>query len=68
MEPGWDLVYSTSKEYLAEIALELLDENDIKGISINKHDSAYTLLGEIEIYVPSEDLNKAKEILKNIES
>jgi hypothetical protein len=63
MEEGWKKVYTTDKPYQAEILIELLDENKILGVVINKKDSSYLAFGNAEVFVKEEDTEKAKEII-----
>lgn len=63
MEKDWTLVYTVNKSYQAELCLELLEENDITGVVINKKDTTYTSFGEYEIYVPEDKAEKARELL-----
>ncbi|NMB73446.1 MAG: DUF2007 domain-containing protein [Bacteroidales bacterium] len=65
MEPDWTLVYTTTLEYEVPIIKEILADNDIEALSINKKDSAYVLIGDIEIYVPSDHALKAIQLLKD---
>jgi len=67
MEKGWTLVYTVSKSYQAELCLELLAENDITGVVINKKDTSYTSFGEFEIYVPDEIAEKSRTLLQKSE-
>jgi hypothetical protein len=63
MEEGWKKVYSTDKPYQAKIVIELLDENGIAGVEINKKDSSYLAFGNAEVFVKEEDFENAKEII-----
>jgi hypothetical protein len=63
MEEGWKKVYTTDKPYQAEIVIELLDENNILGVEINKKDTSYLAFGNAEVFVKEEDFEKAKEII-----
>lgn len=67
MEPGWTLVYSTDNDFRAQMLEQLLNDNDIPVVLINKKDSAYVILGEIEVYVPSEFAVKAIHLLHNFD-
>jgi len=58
----WEKVYGTNVEYQAEILKALLEEENIVSIVVNKQDSSYLSFGEIEVYVKSEDILKAKQI------
>ncbi len=65
MEKDWVHVYSTNKDHLAQIAINVLDDNEIESILINKKDSSY-LFGEIEVYVKHNNAVKAKYLLKDL--
>jgi hypothetical protein len=58
----WEKIYGTNAEYQAQILMALLEEEDIISIIINKKDSSYLAFGEVEVYVKSEDVLKAKQI------
>jgi hypothetical protein len=64
MEKGWVKVFSTDQRHLAEIAKELLLEDQIESVLVDKRDSTYITLGEVEIYVRDLDVMKAKFILE----
>ncbi|MBE9509593.1 MAG: DUF2007 domain-containing protein [Bacteroidetes bacterium] len=66
MEKDWVIAYETRQEYLAEIARTVLFDNDIKSVIINKKDSIYNTLGDIEIYVNRDNLIRAKQILHKL--
>ena len=58
----WEKVYATNAEYQAEILKALLEEENIVSIVVNKQDSSYLSFGDVEVYVKSEDILKAKQI------
>jgi hypothetical protein len=62
MEENWQKVYSSSFEHKVEIVSAVLEDHDIKSVVMNKKDSAY-LFGELELYVQSDDVLKAKQII-----
>jgi hypothetical protein len=64
MEKGWVNVFTTDQRHLGEIAKELLLENQIESVLVDKRDSTYITLGEVEIYVRDLDVMKAKFILE----
>lgn len=68
MEDNWISIYSTDKPWQAEIAKQILSENGIEAVVINKKDSSYMVFGELEVYVSHEDEAKSIELLKNIEN
>ncbi len=67
MDDNWIVAYSTSKPWQAEIAKQVLEDNGISAVIINKQDSSY-LFGEAEVYVDICNLEKAKELTKNIDN
>jgi len=67
MEKGWVEVFITAHEYKASIAKELLENDGVKAVVLNQHDSAYKI-GELSIYVAEKDAGKATLLLKNLEN
>ncbi len=68
MEKGWKMVYFTGHEYKASIAKELLENEGIKVVLLNQHDTAYQSFGEFSLYVAESDAAKAVELLKNLKN
>ena len=68
MEKDWVIVYSTNQIYLAEIAKQVLADNGMNSIIINKKDSSYNDFGDIELYVNRDFVSEAKALIKEIES
>jgi hypothetical protein len=68
MEDNWVSVYSSDKPWQAEIAKQVLIENGIEAVIINKQDSSYHSFGDADVYVSNEDVETSKELLKNIEN
>ena len=68
MEKDWVIVYSTNQIYLAEIAKQVLADNGMNSIIINKKDSSYNDFGDIELYVNRDFVIKAEALIKEIES
>lgn len=66
MSDNWVSVYTTGVKHLAEWAKEMLEDNGIIAVVLNKKDSIY-LFGEIEVYVKPEDEGKAKELIENFQ-
>ena len=63
---NWITLVTTSKPYQVELMKGLLLEHEIQSVIINKIDSSYLQFGEAELKVKASDVNKAKEILKNV--
>ena len=66
MEKDWVIAYESKQEYLAEIARSVLSDNDIESVIINKKDSVFNSLGNIEVYVNRDNLIRAKQILQKL--
>ena len=68
MEKDWVNIFTTDKYYLAEIIKDLLADNDINSVIMNKKDSSYLSFGEIEIYVKAENVIKSKFLINKVEN
>lgn len=68
MEDNWVSVFTTDQPYLADIVKQVLQENNIVSVVINKIDSSYSMFGEVEVYVDRDLVIKAKSIIESIES
>ncbi len=66
MEKDWKQVFLTGEAYRAEIAKELLENNEIESVILNQKDSTYITFGDIEVYVHEKDVEKAIQILKDL--
>jgi len=62
MFDNWEVVYSTNQLYEAELVKEIMADNNIECVIMNKQDSAYHL-GEIEVCIPTDDAFKAKQLI-----
>ena len=67
MEQDWIKILSTTEIYKAKVIEALLKEKDIDCHILNKQDSAYVMIGEIEIYVQQGDKEQVLEIIQQIE-
>ncbi len=63
MNSDWQCIYTTQFDHTAGIIKAVLEDNEVKCFIMSKKDSAY-LFGEIELYVASGDVLKAKQIIK----
>lgn len=61
---GWVLVHSFNDVFTAEIARQVLLNSDIEGVVVNKRDSSYVTLGNVELYVEPANVAIANELLK----
>ena len=62
MSENWEVIYSTNQLYDAELVKEMMADNDIECVIMNKQDSTYRF-GEIELCVPVEHVFKAKQLI-----
>ena len=63
MEKGWIKIFTSSDFYRSEIVKQVLIENQIDAVLLNKQDSSYRSFGQIEVYIHQEDFSKAVEIM-----
>ncbi|MEO8886952.1 MAG: DUF2007 domain-containing protein [Mucilaginibacter sp.] len=63
MEKDWIKIFTSTDFYRAEIVKQVLIENSIDAVLLNKQDSAYRSFGAIEVYIHQEDFSKAVEIM-----
>lgn len=63
MNSDWVKVYSSVEIHKVEIVKAVLEENGITAFAINKKDSSYISVGEMELYVKSDDEILAKIII-----
>ncbi|MFP4556310.1 MAG: putative signal transducing protein [Bacteroidales bacterium] len=62
----WSMVFTTNVPYQAEIAKQMLGNNGIEAIIVDKQDSAYPSIGEAEIYVAKKWEEKAKKLIQDL--
>jgi hypothetical protein len=63
MESNYTKIYQTSNPIQAEILMQMLQENNIKTVCMNKMDSSYHAFGLIEIYCHSNDVVTALHLI-----
>ncbi|GGM99380.1 hypothetical protein GCM10010967_36660 [Dyadobacter beijingensis] len=68
MEDTWAKAYQSGQAIRAEIAREILEQNGIAAVIVDKKDSNYPVFGNFEVHVPAADLATAQTILKNEEA
>ena len=60
-------ILSTNNPNKAEIIKQMLEENNINVVILNKQDSSYNMFGAIELFVTENQEDIATAILKEIE-
>jgi len=63
MEKNWVMVYKSTNFYQSEIVKQMLMQNDVEAVLLNKQDSSYLNFGNVEVYVHREDFDNAIELL-----
>lgn len=59
---NWSLLYATQNLSEASIIKGMLEENSVPVLLVNKQDSSYVFIGDIELYVP----NLLKEVARSL--
>lgn len=65
MDNDWKSIFATGTLYLAEIVKNILEDNEIEAVLLNKQDSLYHF-GEVEVYVKPDDVIRAKFLIKDV--
>ena len=68
MEEHWAKAYQSGQAIRAEIAREILEQNGIGAVIVNRQDSNLPVFGNFEVHVPAAELGKAQTILTNDEA
>lgn len=64
MMQDWVKVYSSAQLTTASMIAGILSENEIPVNLVNKQDSSYVFLGEVEVYVPLAFEAAAKSLIQ----
>ena len=63
---NWEVIYTTNQVYEAEMVRNIMEDNGIECVIMNKQDSTYRF-GEIEVLVPNENVLSAKQLILKFE-
>ncbi|MFI5159873.1 MAG: putative signal transducing protein [Sphingobacteriales bacterium] len=63
MEKNWIKIFSSNNYYQAEIVKQMLIENQIDTVLLNKQDSPHRTFGAIEVYIHQQDFSNAIEAM-----
>jgi hypothetical protein len=66
MEKDWVCVFQSEQGFQAEIARDILENEEINCVILNEHDSAFPSIGDLEIWVHQDFELQAKELLKDL--
>lgn len=64
MEKGWELIYINNQLHKTEIVRLVLADEGIESVSMDKRDSSYISIGDIEVYVQEENAMLARTIIE----
>lgn len=64
---NWVVAYSCTQMYLAEMAVQMLSDQSIEAVVVNKMDSSYHF-GEIEVQVEEENFEKARSFIEQFDN
>jgi len=63
MEKDWVRIFTSTNYYQSEIVKQMLAENQITSVLLNKQDSSHRNFGNIDVYIHQEDFSRAIEII-----
>ncbi len=66
MNQEWKKVFSSSELAKSSIEMGLLNENDIPAKTLNKQNSAFVFLGEVEVHVPADFFDQAVALIDKL--
>ena len=63
----WKKIFSSTQLAASSMVMGILNENEIPAKTLNKQDSSYVFLGEVEVYVPLDMYEKAQALISTIQ-
>jgi len=66
MEKDWVCAFHTEQGFQAEIARDILENEEINCVILNENDSNFPSIGEFEVWVHQDFSAKAAELLKDL--
>ena len=67
MQKDWIVIYRTGELHQAEMVKQIIQQNGIDAVIMNKKDSSYIIFGDIEVLVKPENETAALQLLKNMQ-
>ncbi|MBD1421117.1 putative signal transducing protein [Sphingobacterium chuzhouense] len=67
MEKGWIKIQTYTDAIRGEIDKQMLDENGIPAVLLNKQDSSF-MFGKIDLFVNENDFEQAQRLIQENES
>jgi len=65
--PEWVKVYTAHEPHKVQIVKAVLEENQVHAVEVNKKDSSYIFIGEVDLYVHQDDAVLAAFLIKSNE-
>ena len=63
MEKNWIKIFTSSDFYRSEIIKQVLCENEIEAVLLNKQASSHRDFGNVEVYIHQENFSRAIEVM-----
>lgn len=63
-DPDWVMVYTSTLPHKVNIVKAVLEDNQIKSFEVNKKDSSYTFMGEVDLFVHRNDEVLSRFLIK----
>ena len=63
MVKNWINIFNTANPIEAEIIKQMLNENNINAVTLNKQDSSYNMFGSIDLYIKEENKTTALQLI-----
>lgn len=63
MEKNWIKFFSSSDFYRSEMVKQVLCENEIDAVLLNKQASSHRDFGDVEVYIHQKDFSQAVEVM-----
>lgn len=64
MNKKWIKIFSSNNPIQIEIIKQMLEENNLFSVILNRQDSSYNMFGTIDLHILEEEQAKALELLK----
>ena len=63
MKKNWINIFSSANLIEVEIVKQMLNQNNITAIILNKQDSSYNMFGSIDLYILKENQSLASQLI-----
>ena len=65
--PEWIKIYTSVQPHKVQIVKAVLEDNQVQSFEVNKKDSSYIFMGEVDLYVHRDDAVLAAFLIKSNE-